>query len=334
MLGVSSRNAEMQRQIAQSREIAHTPYTVLIEGETGTGKELFARGIHEESARSGPFVPINCSAVPESMFEAELFGARRGAYTGLDADRSGLFSVAHGGTLFLDEVGDLPSPMQAKLLRVLEDGVVRPLGAGESNQVQVRVVAATHKPLIGLVEAGLFRRDLYFRLSQACIRLPPLRSRVEDLPVLIDQAVAEACELQGVPLRGVGLDARALLLEYDWPGNVRELKNVMAGAVLSCASETITKHDLPPRFVGQLDGRGATVEISVETPFFEALELFEREYLRSLLARADGNISEASRRSGLSRASIRSKARRYGLTGEPGDTTPRARVRFPSESDA
>ncbi len=327
---VRSRNDALCEQVQRSLDVARTPYTVLIEGETGTGKELFARGIHAASGRSGPFVPLNCSAVPETMFEAELFGARRGAYTGLDSDRPGLFSIADGGTLFLDEIADLPAPMQAKLLRVLEDGVIRPLGATSTQHVDVRVVAATLKSLSGLVESGSFRRDLYFRLSPACIRLPALRERPEDIPVLIEDAIAEACALQGVSPRTTSPQALQHLLDYEWPGNIRELKNVIAAAVLASTSESITEADLPSRIRDGTSETRPAVRAPSSLPFFDALEGFERTYLVDLLDRAQGNISEAARLSGLSRASVRNKARRYGLLpGEP--TRPhRSRVRLPS----
>jgi len=309
---VDSRNREMCRQIERSLGVAAMPYTVLIEGETGTGKEIFARAIHAASERSGPFVPVNCSAVPETMFEAEVFGAWRGAYTGLNSDRTGLYRLADGGTLFLDEVGDLPGPMQAKLLRVLEDGHIRPLGGDTTVRVDVRVLAATLKPLMALVDAGTFRRDLYFRLSQACIRLPPLRQRREDLPTLIEEAVREACALQGVSPRRVDNATLGHLLEYEWPGNVRELKNVIAVAVMGAKGELIEQTDLPARVSGCDSHGDEDIAVRSQQPFFDALEAF--------------------RRSGLSRASVRSKGRRYGLLdGSAADAGGRSRVRFPTE---
>jgi len=311
---------------------------VVLEGETGTGKELFARGIHANSGRSGPFVPLNCGAVPPQMFEAELFGARRGAYTGLDSDRPGLFRVASGGTLFLDEIADLPASTQAKLLRVLEDGRVRPLGSAADTEVDVRVVAATHLSLVHLVDEGRFRSDLFFRLAAVSIRLPPLRERPEDIAVLVRDAVSDACALQGVARRMVEAETMARLMEYPWPGNIRELRNVMAAAVLRTATGSIHPDDLPPNVraapsaLPAASGAGDRGMVGVDQPFFTALAEFECAYLVTLLGKTEGNISEAARRSGLSRSAVRTKARQYGLL--PGDDThsrsKRQRVRGPT----
>ncbi|RMH40876.1 MAG: sigma-54-dependent Fis family transcriptional regulator [Deltaproteobacteria bacterium] len=337
---VRSRNPKMQRLVDYAVAVAKTPYAVLLEGETGTGKEVFARGIHAASGRPGPFVPLNCAAVPDTMFEAELFGARRGAYTGLVDERPGLLSVADRGTLFLDEIADMPLPMQSKLLRVLEDGEIRPLGGTRSLRVDVRVIAATHRFLKPLVESGRFRRDLYFRLSAACIRLPPLRDRPEDIPLLVDAAVDAACRLQNVPRCSVSRAAINALMQHPWPGNIRELNNCIAAAVLRAQGAPITPPDLqlspsaPAIRATDAGDRGDDDDEPpwMRGPFFDALEAFEARYLRSLLRASRGNLSEASRISGLSRSAIRSKARAYGLLGD-GDGAPgvaaRQRVRKP-----
>ena len=306
-----TRNRELQRVLDHAAQVATTPYAVLIEGETGTGKERFARAIHAASRRAGPFVPLNCGALPESLFEVELFGARRGAYTGLDIERSGLFVLADRGTLFLDEIADMPLPMQAKLLRVLEDGVIRPLGGTASSVVHVRVLAATNQPLAPLVEQGAFRRDLYFRLSAASLRLPPLRERREDIPVLVGEAIAEACGVQRKPPGGIDPAAMSLLVDYPWPGNIRELNHAVAAGVLSSKAATIHITDLPAAIRARLRDPG-TAELPA---FFEALAAFERDYLAELLRRASGNLTHASQAARLSRAAIRDKARRYGLLG-------------------
>ncbi len=327
-----SRNPKVQRLVEYAEAVAATPYAVLLEGETGTGKEVFARGIHEASKQTGPFVPINCGAVPESMFEAELFGARRGAYTGLNDDRPGLFKVADRGTLFLDEIGDLPASMQSKLLRVLEDGEIRPLGAATTVRVHVRIIAATHKYLKPLVDASQFRRDLYFRLSAACIRIPPVRERPEDIAPLVEAAVENACRLQDLPKCRVSSGAMTLLREYPWPGNIREINNVIAGAVLSAQGDTIRSTHVSASLSDIHSPSGTYRANTADQPFFDALQDFESRYIRDLLRLADGNLSEASRISGLSRSAVRSKARAYGLIGDPEDTQPvtRSRVRKPT----
>jgi transcriptional regulator with PAS, ATPase and Fis domain len=323
-----TRNPELRRLIEYARDIASTSYAVLIEGETGTGKEVFARGIHAASRRRGRFVPVNCSAIPENMFEAELFGARRGAYTGLETERPGLFRIARGGTLFLDEVGDLPSGVQAKLLRVLDDGVIRALGATEWIAVDTRIIAATHKGLANLVDEGLFRSDLFFRLTATYLQLPPIRDRPEDLPMLIGEALDRAAAMQSIPRCSLHPSTMAILLDYPWPGNVRELRNVIATAVLRAANDMVEPEHLPP---GCRDRRRSERErrrIRFDLPFFEALEEFEREYIADVLRRCNGNISAASRSCKLSRGALRNKARSYGLLGHTrAQTHSRERVR-------
>ncbi len=327
---IRTNNLELRRLVEYARQVATTPYSVLIQGETGTGKEVFARGIHAASGRGGPFVPINCSAVPENMFEAELFGARRGAYTGLVNERPGLFVVADKGTLFLDEVAELPTGTQAKLLRVLEDGVIRPIGGTEWMRVNVRVVAATHKSLEPLVEKGQFRSDLYFRLSATAIRLPPIRERPEDLSQLLDEALVEACRQQQVEAHTLDPSALEVLLRYAWPGNVRELKNTLAAAVLRSTTGVVRVNDLPAAVRSQ--EAITSLEDYCKMRFFDALERFEEMYIASLLRRSEGNLSRAARMAGLSRGTVRNKARRYHLIegGEDGESTRRSRVRRPS----
>lgn len=331
---IVTKNSYMRQLVESARHVAPTPYSVLLEGETGTGKELFARAIHCASGCHGRFVPLNCSAVPEHMFEAEVFGARRGAYTGLDSDRDGLFKASDGGTLFLDEVGDLPAPMQAKLLRVLDDRVVRPLGGTESYRVNVRIIAATHRSLESLVDDGTFREDLFFRLSATHLRLLPIRERPEDLPMFIEDALRLACSLQSVEARSLGDQCAAVLLNYRWPGNVRELNNVIATAVLNAASAVVDVTDLPMRCREPRRIANKRVEVHFDLPFFDALEEFERAYIANVLERANGNITEAARLSALSRGSIRNKARSYGLIhGEARSSAPRSRVRRPTEPE-
>ena len=326
---IRSQNREVARLFDYARQVATTPYSVLLEGETGTGKELFARTIHRQSGRTGPFIPLNCSAVPDNMFEAELFGAAAGAYTGLERERPGLFRLADKGTIFFDEVADLPEGMQAKLLRVLEDGEIRSLGSSATITVNVRVIAASHKTLGNLAQSGDFRRDLFFRLGGVCLRLPPLRERPEDIPTLIGDAIIEACRAQGVSDRRLDSLAMPTLLAYPWPGNIRELKNTMAVAVLNAAGEKIALADLPEE-IRQLSPGLPRPRPQSMPPFFEALAAFERDYIAELLDRAEGNLSRAATLSGMSRGSVRNKARHHGLLAGGGPTPqPRSRVRLP-----
>jgi two-component system response regulator GlrR len=324
--GVDTRTDAMLRLVDRARQVAPTSYPVLIEGETGTGKEVFARGIHQCSARRGPFVAMNCSAIPETLFEAELFGAARGAYTGQHGERVGLFQEAHQGTLFLDEIGDLPGPVQAKLLRVLQGGEVRPLGSAKVVRVDVRVIAATHHSLTKMVHEGRFREDLYFRLSVARLELPALRDRLDDLPLLLELALEEAARNVGVPMPQVSQAALELMLRYAWPGNVRELQHVAAAAVLAVRGGTIMAEDLA--FVRERLADPSALRRPADLPFFEALGEFERTYFEALLQRTGGNLSEAARHAQLSRTAIREKCRRYGLVGnEPGDESRPRRAR-------
>ena len=322
---IRTANAQLRELVAYALHVATTPSSVLIHGEAGTGKEVFARGIHAASGRSGPFVPLNCSVVPEHMFEEALFGARGGADTGLTSERPGLFVVAKGGTLFLDEVADLPPSAQAKLLRAIEDSEIRPIGGAGSVQVDVRVLAATHNSLHRLVKNGRFRKDLYARLNAASIKLPALRDRPEDLAPLIEEALAEACRQQNSSARRIDPDALELLLSYPWPGNVRELNTTIANAVRNSHHEWICPDDLPDA-IGPRDPQRTNSELN-EMHFFDALEVFERDYMAHLLRRAEGNLSLAARLSGLSRGTVRNKARRGGLMEGGPAAKRRSRVR-------
>lgn len=300
----------MQRTIAYARKVANTPYPVLVQGETGSGKELIARGIHAASNRPGAFAPVNCGAIPEHLFEAELFGAVRGAYTGLDSDRLGLFRVADRGTLFLDEIAEMPEATQAKLLRVLSDGVVRPVGSSTSLRVDVRVVAATHQDLARLVENGRFRMDLFFRISAATVELPPLRERQGDIRSLLEFAAAEAALVQGVPTPRISAEIVARAKAYSWPGNVRELLHAVATALLRADGAPLAVDHF-----AQLTDVGPDVGDSdaMDLPLAEARDNFERRYLERLMSRTNGNLSEAARRAGTARSTLRDRLRRHGL---------------------
>jgi two-component system response regulator GlrR len=258
------------------------------------------------------FAPVNCGAIPESLFEAELFGAQRGAYTGLDSDRPGLFRIADHGTLFLDEIAEMPASMQAKLLRVLQDGEVRPLGSSRANQVQVRIIAATHKDLEELVESGLFRMDLYFRISTAAIRIPPLRERPEDIPLLLHQAAKEAAQVQGVRTSPISDEVIAGARAHSWPGNVRELMHAVATAMLSAGNRPLRWSDFHS-ILGYSEERCDFQDDFLDLPFAEARDKFERTYLMHLLEKTEGNLSQAAKLARLPRSTLRDKLRRNGL---------------------
>jgi len=301
----------MRELFAVLEQVAPTDTTVLLHGETGTGKEVAARSLHEASARRrGPFVAVDCGALPEGLVESELFGHVRGAFTGALAARAGAFMRANGGTLFLDELAGISPAVQARLLRVLEERRVRPVGGDAEQPVDVRVVAASRADLSLAVAEGSFRPDLYYRLAVVTLPLPPLRRRREDLPLL----VAELLRRRGFepgPLRGPGLE---LLSGHDWPGNVRELRNVLERAmVLSPGARGFEAL----RLSLQPQGAGPELSLRTDVPFAEAkqalLESFERHYLRDVLARAGGNLSEAARQAGMDRKHLRLLARRHGL---------------------
>jgi DNA-binding NtrC family response regulator len=311
----------MIRLFGELEQVGPTTASVLIRGETGTGKELVARRIHELSAvGNGAFVALNCAAVPESLLESELFGHKKGAFTGADRDRSGRFREAHRGTLFLDEIGDMPAAAQAKLLRVLQDGVVEPLGGGKSVKVDVRVLAATHRDLEELCREGTFRQDLYYRLRVVEIGLPPLKERGGDVLELAQTFLAEAgrgkIEISG--------EADAALRAYHWPGNVRELRNAMERAAIFCSDGLVRVADMPAEIrEGTGEGAGddgspsAATNWTAGTDFVsakeEVLERFERRYLGDLLTEHGGNISHAARAAGLYRQNLQKKLKQLGI---------------------
>jgi transcriptional regulator with GAF, ATPase, and Fis domain len=299
---------------------AASPITVLIEGETGTGKELVARGIHRASARAdGPFLAVNCAALAETLLESELFGHRRGAFTGALQDRRGLFEAAGGGTILLDEVGEMPASMQAKLLRVLQEGEVTPVGDSRPRPVDVRVIAATNRDLAAEVKRGAFRQDLYYRVAAFPIRLPPLRERREDIPLLVDRVLAEAAERHGKHIAGVEPAALACLMGYDWPGNVRELQNEIERAVaLTRSGEPNAPEHLSPRTVAAAAPGRAPLPEAVEGvrpsgPLRRARAAFEASYIAAVLRQEGGNVSHAARALGLSRVMLQKKMKEYGL---------------------
>ncbi|MGH7789643.1 MAG: sigma 54-interacting transcriptional regulator [Candidatus Binatia bacterium] len=304
----------MRELFALMHTAAASPIAVLIQGETGTGKELVARGIHRASLRGDKtFVPVNCAAIPESMLERELFGHRRGAFTGALQDQRGLLEAADGGTLLFDEIGDMPLAMQAKLLRVLQDGEVTPLGDTRPRRVDVRVLSATNRDLAADVTAGRFREDLFYRIGAFPILVPPLRERRADIALLVPVLLDASADRHHKRLESVEADALAALEAHDWPGNVRELQNEIERAVaLAPAGGAVALRHLSARIAGA--PRTGTVPVaSAGGNLREARAAFEAAFIAAALQRAGGNLSQAARELGLSRAMMQRKVRDYAL---------------------
>ena len=308
---IVGRSKPMRTLFRQVKLVAASNSTVLIQGESGTGKELIARAIHQQSPRADrPFVAIDCGTLPEPLLESELFGHARGAFTGAIQAKKGLFEEAHGGTLLLDEIGDTAPVFQSKLLRVLQESEIRPVGANKSIKVDVRVVAATNKDLKQQVEKGAFREDLYYRLAVVPLQLPALRERREDIPLLVEHCIKKYCSQNHFPLKSVAAKALQLLLDAPWPGNVRELENVIERAVLLSPGAEIRPEALFPY---QTPGGGEAGGQPLPQVAKAAQEVVEREKIREVLHRARGVRSRAARLLGISRATLYSKLKRYGL---------------------
>jgi two-component system, NtrC family, response regulator HydG len=284
-------------------QVADAPASVLITGESGTGKELFARTLHFQSRRrEAPFVPVNCAAIPEALLESELFGYVRGAFTDARQSKSGLFQSARNGTLFLDEIGQMPLALQAKLLRVIEDKMVRPLGATEETPVDVRIVAATNSDLEKEIGDGRFRSDLYYRIATVHLTIPPLRERPEDLALLIGHFLARACAEAGRSLLRIDDEAMACLRRYSWPGNIRELQNAIQRAVILSRGDLIARADLPPKVAGYTAPSISMIDEAVARRL--SVEQLEREYVRAVLESVGGNKSEAAAILGIDRKTL------------------------------
>jgi len=310
LLGESAAMRSLRQLIAR---VAPTNATVLVQGETGTGKELVARAIHEASSRaSQPFVAVNCAGFTESLLESELFGHERGAFSGADRLRQGVFEAAHHGTLFLDEAGEMSLPLQAKLLRVLVNGEVVRVGSTSPRLVDVRVVAATNRDLLAMVRAGSFREDLYYRIAVIPVEVPPLRRRPEDIPLLVQHFLGTAAqELKAAP-RALAPTALAKLVAYDFPGNVRELRNLVERALILARGPFIEEADLPLR--GEIvdeSTRPDPLQHAVDLP--ATVEAFERDLVRRALVAAAGVQAEAARRLGISRSLLSYKLKALGL---------------------
>ena len=313
LAGLETANAKMSEAINTAARAAASRATILIRGESGTGKELLARAIHHASPRSkGPLVAVNMAAVPETLVESELFGHERGAFTGADRERRGRFELADGGSLFLDEIGDLPRATQAKLLRVLQEQTFERLGGTRSLHVDARVIAATNRDLEAMVRQGEFREDLYYRLNVVTIDLPPLRSRREDIPLLVDHFLRRFAAESKAAVESVSREAMDVLLKYEYPGNVRELENIVHRAVVLARGPVVSTADLPLH-VAELRSEGQQPPAS----FVERVAQFERELILEALERAGGVQTRAARELGMSERHLRYKLRKYGLPPAP-----------------
>ncbi len=336
---VRSEGSCMNRVCEKIHKIAPYDVSVLLAGESGTGKELAARALHYNSPRGDqPFVVENCGALPDELLESELFGYKQGAFTGAVEDRIGLFERANGGTVFLDEIGEVSPAFQVKLLRVLQEGEIRPLGSGRTRLVDVRIIAATNRDLEVEVRAGRFREDLYYRLATVTVTLPPLRERRLDIPLLAESLLESAIGRLGKSVAGFSREALSCMQAYRWPGNVRELKNEILYMLVMATGEHLEADLLSPRILRELSGgdgsplesHSAVVEDLVAPPLRGTLkqqvELLERRILRETLIRHRWNKSGAARELGLSRVGLRSKLERYALhspfeVGEEGEAS-------------
>jgi len=302
------RSSGMRKVYELISRVSDTDASVVLTGESGTGKELVARALHTESRRAdGPFVAVNCAAVPATLLESELFGHVRGAFTDASTRREGLFQRANRGTVLLDEIGEMPTDMQAKLLRVLQDKRVRPVGATEEIPFDARIVAATNRDLEDDVENGRFREDLFYRLNVVRIHVPPLRARGNDILLLAQHFVERASERLQRPVKGISAEAAKKLLGYDWPGNVRQLENWMERAVTLTRFEQITPEDLPDK----IRERGDTGPVDIDQEHMSTLSDIERRYIERVLSATGGNKTQASRILGLDRRTLYRKLERY-----------------------
>jgi DNA-binding NtrC family response regulator len=321
---IVARSPKMQEVLATVERVAPTNSTILLGGESGVGKDMIARALHQHSRRvAGPFVKINCTAIPENLLESELFGYEKGAFTGAVSSKPGKFELADKGTIFLDEIGDVPGTTQVRLLRVLQDREFERLGGTKTLKVDVRVVAATNQDLRAALEQGTFREDLYYRLNVVPINIPPLRERKEDVPYLVDHFIERFVRESGKPIKGITPAAQKMLMEFHWPGNVRELENIIeravslsAGAMLDVADIRL---DLSPSRPGGADIAAFALSAGGTTAFPPpgvTLEQFEDEMIKEALRRAGGNKSQAARLLGLSRNALRYRLAKMGLPDE------------------
>ncbi len=312
---IVAESPKMKELLSLAKKVAQSQATVLLLGESGTGKEVLATLIHRLSPRAQkPFLKLNCAAIPEGLLESELFGHEKGAFTGADRLKQGLFEIADQGTIFLDEIGDMPLPLQAKLLRVLQEGTFRRVGGVREIKVDVRVIAATNQDLEAMVKDGRFREDLYWRLNVVSLRLPPLRERREDIIPLAQFFLTKFAQKHGKEIKGFSKEALEVLLSYHFPGNVRELENMIERAVILAEEDVITREDLPP----VTQGAGALQEMPDllhNLPLPEAVALLEKSRITEALKKAQGVKARAAEILGISERVLRYKMDKYGLSG-------------------
>lgn len=322
--GIVGESKELAEVYSVLEKVADTPTTVLIRGESGTGKELAARALHDQSRRADKaFIKVNCAAIPTELIESELFGYERGAFTGAVASKPGRFELANGGTLFLDEIGEVSAEMQVKLLRVLQEGEFERVGGVRTTRVDVRVVAATNRDLAKDIAAGTFRRDLYYRLNVVSLRMPALRERSGDIPLLVEHFLTKFNARLGKKVERVGEAAMHALKEYAWPGNVRELENVIERAVLFCDNHEIGVADLPEDVSGasaaELELDDTPAEGGLKEHVRLAMAKLERELVRRALEQSAGNVTHTARLLKISRKGLQLKMKELGLRGSDGD---------------
>jgi DNA-binding NtrC family response regulator len=323
--GIVGHSPAMQAVFNVIEKVAHTPSTVLITGESGTGKELIAKALHEQSPRKdGPLIKVNCAAIPDTLIESELFGYEKGAFTGAVSSKPGRFELADKGTLFLDEIGEIPSEMQVKLLRALQEGELERVGGIKTTKVDVRLVAATNRDLVQEIQAGRFREDLYYRLNVVPIHVPPLRDRDGDIPDLTSHILERFRSRLGKEVTELTPDAIACLADYSWPGNVRELENLLERTVLFASGPVIRRVDLPEHLRGAMPGGSTPGEASAAAPEDASLkdivraetERVERNLILAALEETGYNVTHAAKRLKISRKSLQNKMKELGLREE------------------
>jgi transcriptional regulator with PAS, ATPase and Fis domain len=309
--GIVGQTKPMQELFGLIRAVADTDVSVLVLGETGTGKELIARAIHYNSARKDKrFVAVNCGALSLNLLESELFGHEKGAFTGAIGQKKGFFEAANGGTLFLDEIGEVPSSTQVKLLRVLQEGELQRVGGTDTIQVDVRIIAATNQNLEERIAKGEFRQDLYYRLKVFPVMVPPLRERIEDIPLLASRFINECSRVTKRPIKEITPDVMALLMAYSWPGNVRELENVIQRMMIISKGESFEVQDLP----GELRGTESKTDAKgLRGISRESAGLVEKQIIFEALSKSVGNVTRAAKHLGISRATLQTKMKLYGL---------------------
>ncbi len=320
-MGIVSSSPDMLRAFDLIKKVARTNSTVLILGESGTGKELIANAVHKLSGRMGRLVPVNCGAIPEDILESELFGHEKGSFTGAIANKIGRFQLAHGGTIFLDEIGDMSPKLQVKLLRVLQERKVEPVGAAKSIDLDVRVIAATNKDLREEVKAGRFREDLYYRLQVVPVELPKLTERSGDIMLLARHFMDKFCQQFGKNTINFAPEAEAIFNNYNWPGNVRELENLVERLAILCDHKSIYPSDLPPYLLAQEKTSISSANVLGEIPqsgvdFNKLVDDFESHLINSALNRTNGNKKAAAKLLNLNRTTLVEKIKKKGLAAQ------------------